>query len=87
MNEQIKELMEKSGIDVDAVENLGEMPAAIKFAQLIVQECMNMCDEEKAEYTKLRKNAFDFQDKNIYAESEYVCDTLKYKMKRNFGVQ
>jgi hypothetical protein len=87
MNEQIKELMEKSGIDVDAVENLGEMPAAIKFAQLIVQECMNMCDEEKAEYTKLRKNAFDFQDKNIYAEGEAACDTLKYKMKRNFGVQ
>jgi hypothetical protein len=87
MSEQIKELMEKAGIDVEAVENLGEMPSALKFVHLIIQECMNMCDEEKAEYTKLRKNAWDQEEKEIYAEGAAACDTLKYKMKRNFGVQ
>ena len=87
MNERIRELMEKAGIDVEAVENLGEMPAALKFAQLIVQECMNMCDEEKVEYNKLRKNAWDQEEKEIYAEGAATCDTLKYKMKRSFGVQ
>ena len=40
MNERIKQLMDQAGIDVEAVENLGEMPAAIKFAELIVRECI-----------------------------------------------
>jgi hypothetical protein len=31
--------MDQAGIDVEAVENLGEMPTAIKFAELIVREC------------------------------------------------
>jgi hypothetical protein len=31
--------MDQAGIDVEAVENLGEMPTAIKFAELIVQDC------------------------------------------------
>ena len=39
MNERIKELMDQAGIDIEAVENLGEMPAALKFAELIVREC------------------------------------------------
>ena len=40
MNERIKQLMDQAGIDVEAVENLGEMPAALKFAELIVRECI-----------------------------------------------
>ena len=47
MNERIKELMDQAGIDVEAVENLGEMPAAIKFAELIVKECI---DVHEADY-------------------------------------
>jgi len=39
MNERVKQLMDQAGIDVEAVENLGEMPTALKFAELIVQEC------------------------------------------------
>ncbi len=38
MSERIKQLMDQAGIDVEAVENLGEMPTAIKFAELIVKE-------------------------------------------------
>lgn len=40
MNARIKELMDQAGIDIEAVENLGEMPTALKFAELIVTECM-----------------------------------------------
>ena len=58
-----------------------------KVAELIVNECMTMCDETRADYLKHRKSAYDFQDKNIYAEGEAACDILKYKMKRQFGVQ
>jgi hypothetical protein len=46
MNKLIKELMDQAGIDVEAVENLGEMPAAIKFAELIVRECMNIVSNQ-----------------------------------------
>jgi hypothetical protein len=46
MNERIKELMDQAGIDVEVVENLGEMPTALKFAQLIVEECCNRLGEE-----------------------------------------
>jgi hypothetical protein len=42
MNERIKQLMDQADIDVEAVENLGEMPAAIKFAELIIEECASL---------------------------------------------
>ncbi len=58
-----------------------------KFAELMVQECMTMCDTVSADYLKHRKGAFDFQDKNIYAEGEAACDIIKYKMKKHFGVE
>jgi hypothetical protein len=46
MNERIKQLMDQAGIDVEVVENLGEMPTALKFAELIVRECATMCINE-----------------------------------------
>jgi hypothetical protein len=58
-----------------------------KFAELIVRECMTMCEETQAGYFKHRKAADDFQDKNIYAEGEAACDVIKYKMKKHFGVE
>ena len=42
MNKRIKQLMDQAGIDVEAVENLGEMPTALKFAELIVRECAEL---------------------------------------------
>ena len=47
MNERIKELMDQAGIDVEAVENLGEMPTALKFAELIVRECVGIVAKRK----------------------------------------
>jgi vacuolar-type H+-ATPase subunit H len=58
-----------------------------RFAKLIVQECMTMSSELKAEYLKDRKQETDFSVKNIYAEGEAACDTLKYRMKKRFGVE
>ena len=47
MNERIKELMDQAGIDVEAVENLGEMPTALKFAELILRECVGIVAKRK----------------------------------------
>ena len=55
-----------------------------KFAELIVNECMAMCNETKADYLKHRKDAYNFQEKNIYAEGEAASDIIKYKIKKHF---
>ena len=81
MNERIKELIEQA-YDPEYGFIIPE-----KFAELIVAECMKTCDETQAAYLKHRKASDDFQDKNIYAEGEAACDIIKYKLKKQFGVQ
>ena len=100
MNERIKELAEQARYDsrnekhyLERVHNreitLDEYQEIYdkKFAELIVKECMSMSDELKAQYLSHRKGTMDFDEKNIYAEGEAACDTLKYKMKKHFGVE
>jgi len=58
-----------------------------KYTELVVREFMEMCDSEKADYFKHRKAAYDFEEKQIYAEGEAACDTLKIRAKRHFGVE
>jgi len=92
MNERIKELAEQAGVfegdfagaGLYSIHNKDEVE---KFAELIVQDCMTMSDELKAQYLTSRKSTMDFDEKNIYAEGEAACDILKYKMKRHFGVE
>ena len=83
MNERIKELMKQSMVEHQF--DIRFSPE--KFAELIVAECMEMCNNVSADYLKHRKAAYDFQDKNIYAEGEAACDIIKYKMKKHFGVE
>ncbi len=85
MNEQIKEFMKQAGTDTSG--KWMSIDNAEKLAELIVRECIAMCDNVSADYLKHRKGAFDFQDKNIYAEGEAACDIIKYKMKKHFGVE
>jgi hypothetical protein len=91
MNERLKELeLEAAYGNIDpngpfTAEEFNQFTA--KFAELIVRECMSMCDDVSNDYLKNRKAAFDFQDKNIYAEGEAACDILKFKMKTHFGVE
>jgi len=84
MNERIRELAEQAGISyLSSVHpDMWE-----KFAELIVRECMSMSDNLKAEYLKDRKAEMDFGVKNNYAEGEAACTTLKYRMKKHFGVE
>lgn len=58
-----------------------------KFAELIVRECMSMCEETRAAYLKKCKASYDFKDKNIYAEGERASDIIKHKIKKRFGVE
>ena len=88
MNERIKSLLAKAHLDVK--EEFGIIDTnrvAEKFAELIVQECMSMCDERRAVYFGHRVAADDFVDKNMYAEGEAACDAIRYKIKQHFGVE
>jgi len=91
MNERIKVLARQSGelptqdcgvpqwyIDEDELE---------KFAELIIKECMSHCDETSAAYLKHQIDSDDFQDKNMYAEGRSASDKIKYKIKKNFGIE
>lgn len=40
MNERIKELMAQAGFDPAAIERMGVMPQAEKFAELLQQDCL-----------------------------------------------
>jgi hypothetical protein len=62
MNERIKELMNQAGIDVEAVENLGEMPTALKFAELIVRECAELCDINDKEQGDILREHFGVEE-------------------------
>jgi hypothetical protein len=98
MNELIKELVKKAGGRL-STHTLTSYPAQRresielwdknieKFAELIVKECMSMCDELKVEYFNHRKNTMDFDEKHIYAEGESACFNLRFKMKKHFGVE
>ena len=45
MNERIKELMVQAGFDPAAIERMGVMPNAEKFAELIVAECVGVVED------------------------------------------
>ena len=91
MNERFKELASQAAdgmlsYDAEGDWRLNEKEA-MKFAELIVRECMLFCDETRSDYLKHRKASDDFTDKNIYAEGEAASDIIKYKMKKHFGVE
>jgi hypothetical protein len=89
MNERIKELAKEAGLSY-MPSNYPDMADLYKgadfelekFAGLLIQECVSICEAEKADYLKARKGAWDFEEKQIYAEGEAACDTIKYKIKR-----
>ena len=95
MNERIKKIVDQAKVNVLTTKG-HEMivdgcyivsPDKLQhFAELIVKECISMSDELKAQYLSHRKNTMDFDEKQIYAEGEAACDTMKYKMKKHFGV-
>lgn len=92
MNERIEELFGQA-LDEVVSETWSKLtPGQVtklseKFAELVVKDCMAMCDELKEEYFKHRKNTMDFDEKHIYAEGESACFNLRFKMKKRFGVE
>jgi len=50
------------------------------FMESISSAIAEVCDYEADKYLTLRKNEMDFSEKNIYAEGEAACKTIKRKV-------
>ena len=92
MNEKIKQLAEQAEKYANEQahrpwhHSSGFNPFKEKFAELIVKECADICDDAKTAYTKLRKSEINFNEKDIWAEGETASDAIKNKIKQHFGV-
>jgi hypothetical protein len=87
MNNRIKQLMDQAGIDVEAVESLGEMPTALKFAELLIQECTSLLFEESERlyaYASECDNLRHSDEADICAEK---CVDLIAMIEEHFGVE
>jgi hypothetical protein len=92
MNERIRELKQQAIDYVDSVDDgLGieeyRELVDLKFAELLVRECANICDAKRAEYTKLSKDADSFKDKNLWAEGEISAHRIRISIQEHFGVE
>lgn len=89
MNNKIKLLAEQSGSTHK--QNLGVYQFYAdeleNFSRLIVQECIEICDSKRIEYTKLCKDATSFEKKNIYAEGEISAHQIRLLIQKHFGVE
>lgn len=83
MNERIRELIKEA--DRKCSETKGVYDEIL--VQLVVLECMSLCEDLKAQQAQFRKEEMDFGMKNIYAEGEATCEHLQKKMKKHFGVK
>lgn len=58
-----------------------------RFAKLIIQDFIDICNAEKNNYSKDRQASYDWEDKNIYAEGEAACASIKHQVKQRFEVE
>jgi hypothetical protein len=87
MNERIKQLMDQAGIDVEAVENLGEMPTALKFAELIIRECLSIVENNNPRPPGTTiMYSFD-TDEYFDTGWQVAVETKSNQIKRHLGVQ
>ena len=84
MNERIKELMAQAGFDPAAIERMGVMPQAEKFAELIVRECATRIESHAQELRSLCRNDVSWANKEIYEGQADTCDDLVWQIGKIF---
>ena len=83
--ELLIKIVEKS--DKDFALALVHADTLEKFAELIVQECVESIGEVEEQFFNGRIATDDFSEKNRFAEAEIACQMAKQKIKRQFGVE
>jgi hypothetical protein len=92
MNNNIQKLYDKSFVRDDYV-NVGPDGPSMefrfnpdKFAKLIVQECIAMCDEAREKYFDAQVRTDNFSEKNIHASGGVACKNIREQIAEHFGV-
>ena len=91
MNERIKELMKEANKDVPLGKDfwLGLEQFSEKFAELIVQECVEICNQAilQNQYTLSKLNEDELAEKMIIHGSINQAQKLGKGIKQHFGVE
>jgi hypothetical protein len=59
----------------------------VEFAEMIIRECIAIASIKEREYNALRKSAYDFEEKEIYAEAACAAEQIQNQIKQYFGVE
>jgi hypothetical protein len=91
MNERIKELMKEANKDVPLGKDfwLGLEQFSEKFAELIVKECVEICNQAilQNQYTLSKLNEDELAEKMIIHGSINQAQKLGKGIKQHFGVE
>ncbi len=93
MNAVMLELYKQAQVPCTAIDPSNNMPyettrfSADKFYELIVQECMSMCNEAGNKYFNAQLNTDNFYEKNIHSAGRMACENLKEQIASYFGVE
>lgn len=93
MNAEMLELYKQAQVPCTAIDPSNNMPyestcfSAEKFSELIVQECMSMCNEAGNKYFNAQLNTDNFYEKNIHSAGRMACENLKDQIASYFGVE
>lgn len=93
MNKRIKELAKEAGINLTPAQFSGVLEDEVSefelenFAQLVAEECMEICKETQDNYRKQRAATDDFSTKNIFAQGESACAKIRYEMIKKFDIK
>ena len=85
MNKRIRELAEQAGFDPDAIQRMGVMPQAEKFAELIVKECVGIALEQKKQVED--QEVFNPQDEQWNRARIQQSQKIVDKIEQHFGVE
>ena len=88
MNDRIKELFVQAYDGKFPTDVCSIHPSELeRFAELIINDFLSICEESRDGYFNMRKSAWDFEEKNIYAEGETASDWIRIMTKKKFGVK
>lgn len=81
MNNKILELAKQSGLEHISPDKLET------FAQLIIDECVDICDHSIRQNSLNRSEIADVTMKNIYNYSVKTVESIKGNIKEHFDIQ
>ncbi len=95
MNERIRELAEQAGINIDSFQFSGtpikyivDEPSLEKFAELIVKECLQQCEQVRDDAYTQKKSEFLTESGRLIYEGVFGGATnCGFAIQQHFGVE